>query len=757
MPSVSLRRLLVADLDDVDLPPLMDLCAGVISLARRLRKKILLPLGATPLEFALIRRGDEVWVSVYTTSSTPAVHQLNRRTALAPLLNACAQSLLDNARFQTDPHLRHSAARMAERAQGALPKLRHNNLTREDMKRSDCSAHETEEPVAKRGGSFEAPSKMIPLAFGYEASIHSGTANIPAHSVRADVHALLFEGELWAFLRGRRIHLAKGPIMLVVQRMVAAIRHAVDAWQDDRPSNVRLRLGSFQIGLRVDRTEEATITLGRGTEYVTATALTLEEAVLPILRTATELLRALVSVDRAQGRNLRVRVLREECRDLRRAIRAKRKRSAASFLNHDPDFIRAPHQSERTKEATNAVTTPRALRFQQRWCLDIDGLDASATFLCGDRLVLSTPARTLALSRNDGRLLWSRESGGGSALMAGSVLLRLTPEGDVDLCDVGDGEPFASCRIAPRAGGPPVAFSCPGGGSTPPVAVLGAGNNQLVAIDLRNGELRWQYEYGGTGTPQFSRSGRVLLWTTGNEMIRAVDLATGEDLWCFSGPGRFPFAPVCSHDTVVATCPSPESSTTVVGVDLYRGALRFECSLDQIPACPPINGGDTVVVGTTDARGGSLHGIDPSTGTRVWTIPDPGLGLGGCGLLVDDLLVINAPGGPVSAIGLSNGNMRWQHTFGDPIADEVPRKLEPVLRGGGLFVPGGSVRVVRPQDGSPLGNVPTSDLVPDLIRVDERSWVYAAEENGAIAAYAPVPHLTLIPGGASRRRHDGRQ
>ena len=32
----------------------------------------------------------------------------------------------------------------------------------------------------------------------------------------------------------------------------------------------------------------------------------------------------------------------------------------------------------------------------------------------------------------------------------------------------------------------------------------------------------------------------------------------------------------------------------------------------------------------------------------------------------------------------------------------------------------------------------------DWLRVDERGWVYIAEESGHVAAYAPVPHLSLV-------------
>jgi hypothetical protein len=51
--------------------------------------------------------------------------------------------------------------------------------------------------------------------------------------------------------------------------------------------------------------------------------------------------------------------------------------------------------------------------------------------------------------------------------------------------------------------------------------------------------------------------------------------------------------------------------------------------------------------------------------------------------------------------------------------------------------------VVRPRDGTLLGKVPT-DLIPDLLRVDERCDVYVAEESGHLGAFAAAPRLSLV-------------
>ena len=67
-----------------------------------------------------------------------------------------------------------------------------------------------------------------------------------------------------------------------------------------------------------------------------------------------------------------------------------------------------------------------------------------------------------------------------------------------------------------------------------------------------------------------------------------------------------------------------------------------------------------------------------------------------------------------------------------------------MLRGGALFVPSASVHVLRPHDGGSIGGPLPCELVPDWTRVDERGWVYVAEESGHVCGLAPRPTLTLV-------------
>ena len=89
------------------------------------------------------------------------------------------------------------------------------------------------------------------------------------------------------------------------------------------------------------------------------------------------------------------------------------------------------------------------------------------------------------------------------------------------------------------------------------------------------------------------------------------------------------------------------------------------------------------------------------------------------------------------------GTVRYNHVFSRPVEADQPRRLEPILRSGALFVPQHQVHVVRPTDGDVLGTVP-SDLIPDLLRVDEQCSVYIAEESGHFAAFGAAPKLSLV-------------
>lgn len=710
-----------------ELPPLGELLGALVAMAEGTRRKSLLPIASHPAEWAILRRGSNVLVSYYHVDGAPEVMVLDRRVPLRGLVDATSSALALQLEHESDPWSRELGARLVRRA-----------AELEIAPDADSGLSATR----RAGGALEDPGEKQPLSFGFEAAIFASPESPRDAVAHADVHAMLFGGSLWAWVRGRRIPLARGPVMLPVQRMVSAVRALIDAAESERALNVRLRSGAFVIGLRRDKDGEIALTIGSDDEgVVTIPALDLPGACLPILRVASDLVRALVSVDRAQTRNLRITALRDEVRSLRRVVRARAR--TEGFVNGDPDRLRASSPPSEPRVASPSVS-PGHLRFTSRWSAAIDGLDAATTFLCGDRLVVATPRRVLALHREDGQVIWQREGAGALAMLAGSALVRLGLDGLVELRDVGSGEALLRTRLAPRLGGPPFGL-CVSGGSIPPTAIVAEGRDRLAAVDLRTGELRWRFSGRGAGEFQIRRSGRVLLVVSGDGSVHAIDAVTGEIAWRHASSARFCSRPlVCGEVAVVVSGEPGRGEGEVLGLDLYGGHERFRRPLGGASASAPIAAGTLAAVAVAGGRRGSIAAFDPASGELRWSSPDPGLGLGGAALALDRALVINTPRGSVHALDLATGDPLWSRNLAHPVSDDVPRRLDPVLRGGALFVPAAAVHVLRTGDGSSIGGALPCDLVPDAMHVDERGWVFVAEESGHLAALAPAPHLTLL-------------
>ncbi|MGD8860359.1 MAG: PQQ-binding-like beta-propeller repeat protein [Myxococcales bacterium] len=710
-----------------ELPALPDLAAAALALARATRHRVILPLGGAPAEFALMRRGMHVQVDCYGTESAPEVFQRGHAVELCDLLDVCAEASRELG------ELRDGAAG------AALLKL-HERL---EATRILPDPYQDARTVRCTGGSLESPGREVPLAFGFQADILPSRDPSPESHAFADVHALLFEGTLWAFSGESRRVIFEGPIMLAAQRMVAAVRALVDAWQADRNVHVRLRTGSFAVAIRREHGGQVRLSLGpTGERSMTWPALDLQETALPILRLASDLLRKLISVDRRQTHNLRVNALRSEVRSLRRAIRARNRLD--SFENSDPDRLRlsAP---ELPAVQPEAVVTPRpgGVRYTERWSAEIDGLDACSVYLCGDRLVVGTQKLTLALERGTGQVLWSQPSRGAATMMAGRCLLRLSAEGELELIEVQDGNVYARTHITPQTTGAAQGLFA-GGGDLPPMAVLVEARQRLVAVDLRTGQPRWRFRARGQGGLRMARSGRVLVVTSGHGTVDALDVATGEVVWRFGDRVRFGLEPTIAGDVVVAVAGEPGGGHgAVYGIDLYSGRPLWRRELPEAPSADPVSADDHAIVPHGRSRKARLLSLRIADGELEWSRPDPGLDNGGRTLCFDGSLIVNAPSGRVMALDLASGESRWTRALANPLTDDVPRHLDPALRQGGLFVPSAQVHILRPGDGTPLTEV-GCDLVPDCLRVDERGWLYVAEESGHIRAYAAAPHLSLV-------------
>jgi outer membrane protein assembly factor BamB len=733
-PAAELRELLIGNArhtrDLRELPAFPDLVAAAIALASGTRRKVILPLSDAPAEFAFVRSGDRVLIDCYGTESAPEVFLRERAITLDELLAACVDAGRRLAANLSDPTNAAAMLQLSQRAADTTP----------------CADPQPQpRPLSCSGGSLQSPGNKVPLAFGFSAEIvPSPDQNVESHAF-ADVHALLFPGTLWAFAGDKRVGVFEGSIMLAAQRMVAAVRALCEAWQAERNVHVRLRSGAFWVAVRRERNGAVSLTLsgGRG-DALTWPALDVAGAALPILRLASDLIRKLIAADRRQSHNLRVTALRSEVRALRRMIRARDRRE--SFENSDPERLRLSTpdtQDSPTSVQPNLAAHAAGLRYVERWSAAIDGLDASSVYLCGEQLVIATQKLTLSLARASGEVQWSQPSSGAVTMLAGRTLLRLLPDGMLELHELADGSVRASTQTAARGGaGGPWLFA--GGGSLPPMVILTEARQHLVAVDLRTGQPRWRFRAHGPGNLQLARSGRVLCVTSGDGTVDALDIASGEVVWRFGDDVRFSLKPTVSRDIVVAVAGEPRGGVgSAYGIELYTGRVIWQRELPAAPSCDPIDAGALVVLPYGRSQKARLLALHARSGEVCWDQADPGLDNGGQALALDSTLVVNTPAGRVLALELTTGVARWTRSLANPLTDDVPRQLEPVLRQGALFVPSAQVHMLRPQDGSSLTQI-GCDLVPDCLRVDERGSFYVAEESGHVCAYAAGPQLALV-------------
>jgi outer membrane protein assembly factor BamB len=556
---------------------------------------------------------------------------------------------------------------------------------------------------------------------------------------RADLHALLFRGRIRAEIRGRTVDLGEAPPVLVAERLVELARRAFDAWERGLPFQARSETSGILVGMRVSVDGELALTLGGAQlgarrAIHTFPALGVTDVLEASLAFGRSLVRAILRRNRAQSANLRLGALRRALRDSTETLRAACQ--ADSKVNPSPE--------------------------------------------------------------------WRSDVPRGTSVVTPGGVARLAPDGSFAVYDFVTGERTLRARVAPRSGAP-VAGAVVHLPGLPRMIVLTEGEHHLVALDLTTGEPRWRWSWGahrGTArrAPRMKRAGRLIYFTCGDGALTALDVMTGAVVWRLRDRLRFRTPPTIGRDALFVVSGGAHGVAKLYCVDPYSGHVRWSSGLGE-PAAPctiegaPLVANGAVAVVLRQKTGVALalfraedgqplgdrerRGSSVSTGVGTGTVAPVGTSWLG----VDDAFIGNAPTGELVAVDARSAALRWRHVLGPrPLEADIPRRLEPVLRGGALFVPcslisaapgglseghprehdksreggesvGGAaagVCVVRPADGAVLGSIAPTETIPDLLRVDENCHVYIAEESGHLATFAALPRLSLVAAGPPR-------
>jgi outer membrane protein assembly factor BamB len=734
---------------------LRDLALALAELARRMDAKRTVRFYDEPWEMCIERFGASACVSVYRTGPEPQVTAYDRAVPFDDIVSA-VRDAIDHLLARPAAHGRThlGLASAAEQLRGVPIGEKHEALVPQPT-----TLLVDLDPDAR-------------LAFGTVFMMRPGRSigaeNAEREPIeRADLHALLFRGRVRAQVRGRVVDLGDCHPLLVAEQLIELARRAFDSWERGLAFHARRETAGVLVGMRLTTDGRLALTLAaaqsgpRGSELERRTlhtfpALGASDVLDAALAFGRSLVRTILRHDRSQSSNLRLGPLRRSLREANESLREASQTD--SKVNPTPEPYRAFVAAlDEARPNTSAALAATRLRYAPRWRAIVPGIDLRATYLCGDRLIVSSATEMWALDRGNGRSLWRTDVPRGPSVITPDSIARLASDGTLRVYDMASGEVRVRARIVPRSGGPlaGAAVSLPG---LPRLVVVTEGTHHLVAIDLASGEPRWRWSWNGSrsgrrpcaGVVRVRPAGRLIYFTCGDGALTALDVTSGAVVWRLRDRLRFHTPPTVTHDSLFVVAGGAHGVGRLYRVDPYSGSARWAIAVsDGHAPCTvegaPIVGANAVAVSLRHKSGLTLAAFHRETGTPVIARSRVVGPRSTSWIAVDDAFVGNAPNGELVAIDALTGDLRWRQVLGpSPLEADVPRRLEPVLRCGALFVPHADVVVVRPRDGAILGAISPTEAIPDLLRVDEHCNVYVAEESGHLIAFGTLPRLSLV-------------
>ncbi len=685
----------------------------------------------TDLLVSLFRQGPIAEVAVFRTRIAQAAFRDGMRRCMAMVLEAESKA----------PASVEAAVALARRAVDGV------------------EGHRAPRPVVMR--DVEAEGDGLALSASITLDVPTPARPVQSLIERADLHVLLGVGRVCLRVGSKSILCPAAQIFLDAERLLTLAHEAQDASEMRALTFRRIQLSQARVTLRTLHREppEGHLDAPAGSGQATPGAM-IEVRVLGVGSESAPVALAHVSAsafvetvvafclalgdvlldnDPAQVHNLRLSNFLRDGRALRE--RLGRREAEGALCNPDPESYR--RFVPRLRRTRGVWDSGGRMRFAARWVATMPAIDLAATFLCGDHLMVGGAHETACLERRSGTVLWKRPLRPAASVVTPAGLVRIEPDGILTSHDLLTGQPRFVQQVAPRGSGRASGSAIFGAG-LPRLLALTEGDRQVSAIDLGSGEVRWRYTSRHEGNFRLRRSGRLLFVAGGAPVIVALDAVSGEVVWRITGSAPFLGELAVDRDSAYALSGSG-GDFEVLQLDPFTGRTGWRVQLPEraLTARGPLLTPKAVVVITCEDEGLGAVAFDRATGRVLWE-QVPGLVARETAFLaVDDCIIANSAAGVLLGVDAGNGHVRYNHVFGSATEGDQPRRLEPVLRNGALFVPQCQVHVVRPRDGELLGTLP-SDLVPDLVRVDENCHVYVAEESGHLAAFGAAPRLALV-------------
>jgi outer membrane protein assembly factor BamB len=613
------------------------------------------------------------------------------------------------------------------------------------------SATITELPRCERCEVSLRPRMIKNFAFRAEAQMRNAKVGTSAPGntqlERSDLHALLFVGTFGVSAGGRNQMVASAPLFLVADRLVELAREALLARQQARPLFRRYQVGPVRLGVRLAPVDAplafslgSTVTPGgAGLTFPELDPIVFAQSVVLFVR---ELRDAILVADPSQAQNLKLSDLVAAANLLAESTQPSQVET--TLTNPRPEEYRRFAIARPDQDARGRWESGVPVRFSARWTASVPNIDLKSVLVTGEHFLVGALRETACLERRTGDVLWRMPLPRAGTLAIPSGFVRLHPDGRLAVHDIATGQSRFSLRLVPRAAGGAAGavVLAPG---LPRLIAVAEGDRRITAVELLSGEIRWRYTARRPAPLRVRRAGRLFLVGGGDSILVALDVATGETVW--RATDRLPFTGDVAVDgeDAFALAVGAQGRGSLSCYDVCSGQLRWRTAIDDhpTPGQAPLLTPTTVVVAVRDARGSGARAFDRHRGEVIWQLEPGQLPRQSGWLAVDDGIVVNGTDATITAIEATTGALRYRHVLVRPTDPDIPRQLQPVLRSGALFLPQQQVVVMRPRDGQVLGTVPT-ELLPDLVRVDDESAVYVAEESGHVACFAALPMLVRV-------------
>ncbi len=135
----------------------------------------------------------------------------------------------------------------------------------------------------------------------------------------------------------------------------------------------------------------------------------------------------------------------------------------------------------------------------------------------------------------------------------------------------------------------------------------GTFNNEVLAVDVGAGELRWRYEHPDRHFPFYASAalaGELVIAAGRDKLIHALDRETGEARWTFRARARFDASPAVAGDRVYVG----NADGRLYVLDLGTGEKLSEFHAGAAIMGSPAVAGGRIVFGTQD---GTLFALGP--------------------------------------------------------------------------------------------------------------------------------------------------